>query len=251
MSNKVLPRHRACLCPFDHKPFDASRGCTILCGQTHLEGLAQMRANTHMHRAPARNLHLSSHGTGPHGRFAPYHPHERPLLDRTGSLARYDITSTGIIWRIGRKELAWVAHGSQLQKVALPHGLVQRHVDFGNAYGAHPVSSSARSPAANLHTTVRASIHDGAYQLSTIVGALVAHHLVTRRRPEVRIGKVSVERPLQPRMASGCILIRRSAMRRQVVQLHTIRAHDGIHVIRSFEPALDLERCDTRVKQSG
>ena len=134
---------------------------------------------------------------------------------------------------------------AKLQQVALAHGLKQLNAGDGGAPTAVVGLEAA-------HIAVgRAAAQHRAHDLAAVVGALVAHHLVTRGTVLVGVRKVAVKAALELSLAGRILILRGRNIGQHVINLMTIHVDDGIHVIGGLHAALELERCGAGVIQTA
>ena len=97
--------------------------------------------------------------------------------------------------------------------------------------------------------TCGAAGDDLANKLAAVVGALVAHHLVTGCAVLVLGGEVAVEATLELAGAGACVGLGGGAAGKNVVQLATVDVDDGVDIIRGFHAAFELERGGAGIKK--
>ena len=206
---------------------------------------AQTRHNGYINGAAAQHIALERGAGSVNGALASNHAHAAALGHAARHAALDDVTGGGIIGGNGGQELVKLVIVAKLQQVALAHGLKQLNAGDGGAATAVVGLEAA-------HIAVgRAAAQHRAHDLAAVVGALVAHHLVTRGTVLVGVRKVAVKAALELSLA-GCILILGGRnIGQHVINLMTIHVDDGVHVIGGLHAALELERCGAGVIQTA
>ena len=135
-----------------------------------------------------------------------------------------DGAGSGVLGREAGEELVELVVVSELEQVALAHGLVQAQARPRGApafvVGLEAARVSQRPASQHL-----------ANDLSAVVRALVAHHLVAGAPLLILGGKVAVKAALELAVARLGDLGRDGAPGEDVVKLGAVRAHDGVDVI--------------------
>ena len=217
----------------------------VTAGECDGKRLAQARHDGHINSSAAQHIALERGAGGVDGTLTANHAHAAALGHAARHAALDDVTGGGIIGGNGGQELVKLVIVAKLQQVALAHGLKQLNAGDGGAPTAVVGLEAA-------HIAVgRAAAQHRAHDLAAVVGALVAHHLVTRGTVLVGVRKVAVKAALELSL-TGCILILGGRnIGQHVINLMTIHVDDGVHVIRGLHAALELERCGAGVIQTA
>ena len=216
----------------------------------HRKGPAQTGRHAYADRPLARHLTAERLGAAVVGGLAADEARGAALGHRARHLALNRAAGTHVHRDRRREKGVGVVLGPELEQIARPDRLAHAH-GHRAARGAAVLAGVAVQVAATIPPLDLAAgaRNDLAHELAAVVGALVAHHLVTRGATQVGVGEVAVERARQaPRHG---LVDRRAAQLRElgtrharehVVDLLAIGTHDAPHVVGRLHAALDLER---------
>ena len=173
----------------------------VTAGECDSKRLAQARHDGHINSSAAQHIALERGAGGVDGTLAANHAHAATLGHAAGHAALDDVAGGGIIGGDGGQELVKLVIVAKLQQVALAHGLKQLNAGDGSAPTAVVGLEAA-------HIAVgRAAAQHRAHDLAAVVGALVAHHLVTRGTVLVGVRKVTVKAALELALAGGFLVL--------------------------------------------
>ena len=121
---------------------------------------------------------------------------------------------------------------------------MQQHVHLGQAHLARALAPAVGAAPPYARGAQVARGYHLAYELATVIGPLVAHHLVARAAIQVGARKVTVEGTAQKPVAfrHG----ERGFLALQLVDGAAIGTHDRMHIVGTLKTPLDLERRETR-----
>ena len=174
----------------------------VTAGECDGKRLAQARHDGHINSSAAQHIALERGAGGVDGTLTANHAHAAALGHAAGHAALDDVAGGGIIGGDGGQELVELIVVAKLQQVALAHGLKQLNAGDGGAATAVVGLETA-------HIAVgRAAAQHRAHDLAAVVGALVAHHLVTRGAVLVGVRKVTVKAALELALAGGFLVLR-------------------------------------------
>ena len=145
------------------------------------------------------------------------------------------------------QELARVVNGAQLKQVALLHGLGQGDDGLGLGVAARALAAAVAAAPAGHAVLQGAGGRHGAHDLASVVGAVVAHHLVAGGAHEVGIGEVAVEGALEAAVDGQVLRSVHLASGQRGVDGLAVGAHHVVDVVRGLHAALHLEGAHARV----
>ena len=213
----------------------------VTAGECNGKRLAQARPDGHINSSAAQYITLKCGAGGVDGTLAANHADAAALGHAAGHAALDDVAGSGIIGGDGGQELVKLVIVAKLQQVALAHGFKQLNAGDGGAATAVVGFEAA-------HIAVgRAAAQHRAHDLAAVVGTLIAHHLVARGAVLIGVRKVAVKAALELALAGGVLILRGRNIGQHIVNLVTVHIDDGVHVIRGFHAALELERRGTGV----
>ena len=217
----------------------------VAAGERHDKRLAQTRHDGYIHGAAAQHVALERGAGSVDGALASDYAHTAALGHAAGHATLDNVAGGGVLGGDGGQELVELIVVAKLQQVSLAHGLKQLNAGDGGAATTVIGFEPAHIAVGQAATEYRA--HD----LAAVVGALVAHHLVTRGAVLVGVRKVAVKAALELALAGGFLVLGNGGSGQHVINLMTIHVDDGIHVIGRLHAALELERCGAGVIQTA
>ena len=217
------------------------RACHTICGSKgHSKGLANAGNNSHVNGTFARILQrrnlLSCHTRCLRANNA----HCGASLHNARSANGNCLTRLNVNRTKSGQELVRLIERPNFKQVILANGSVSNKVNIRLFVTAQLNTATIEATLALKSVLKWAPSGNLTNNLSAVVGALIAHHLVASGAMQVRVSQTAVKRALEQAVAAGHIGLVVHALLGSINCL-TIRRHYRVHVLRCLHAALNLK----------
>ena len=244
--NKLVRGYRLGACLLHHKAL-GRRACHTVCGSKgHSKGLANAGNNSHVNSSFARifqrrNL-LSSYARS----FRADNAYCRSSLHNARSANGNCLTWLNINRTKSSQELVRLIERPNFKQVILANRCVCNKINICLLVAAQLNTATIQTTFTLKSVLKRTSSGDLSNNLTTVVGALVAHHLVASGTMQVSVSQATVKRAFKQAVAACHISLIVHALLGSINCL-TIRRHHRVHVLRCLHAALNLKRTHARL----